>query len=713
MPGKNSRDSNPLACGIQTGIRTRALPTLVATAEVATLAVAMLRPLIIAAFLTLPAGAWAQAPDSAPLISSTGTVAAPQPPPATAQPSAPAATWETQKHARTYLLSIPSPRGQIVDRNGAPLAQTRVSYNLGIAFPTPLAFSDRQAVAFAQQEVAAAQAILGRPIPFTPELALKHYKNRGVLPYVIVQDLKPLEIDAIRKRNSESLVLQPTYQRFYPGGAFAGHVIGYAGRTGRMPDGVLQNNDVLWPGAEGREGIEQSFNDQLQGKPGTLNISFDPAGKKSSEQVMVPPQPGYNVITTIDENIQRLCEQSLAKGTKRGAIVVMDPNNGDILALASWPTINPNAFIPIITAADYKVLQDDPNIPLLPRAFRSAYPPGSTFKVFVGLAALNSGKMEAGDEFNCPSAMTIGNLVFRNWKKTDAGSLNFADALTQSCNTWFYQCGMKIGGRVITDYCSWIGLGAKTGIPLAAEAEGRVMNDEYMMRVYKRHMLNGDLANLSIGQGDTLISPLQMAQAMGAIGNGGTLYQTRLVSQVQSVDGQIVTAYDVRARGVIDITEKTMKTMRRSMIAVVSSRMGTAGRASVKNVDVAGKTGTAQWGPKNKERTAAWFAGFAPAEEPRYAFAAVYEGDAGNDDVHGGTEAAPLIGRVLKEVFKDEPKPTKKKKKDDGEEESEDGEESEDAPRRSVERAPAPAPKPAPTPAPKRGWFQWFRPGGR
>ena len=147
-----------------------------------------------------------------------------------------------------------------------------------------------------------------------------------------------------------------------------------------------------------------------------------------------------------------------------------------------------------------------------------------------------------------------------------------------------------------------------------------------MMRVYKRRMY-GDIANLSIGQGDA-DHALQMAQAMAAIGNGGTLYQTRLVSQVQSVDSQIVTAYDVRARGVLSITDKTLKTLRRGMVAVVSSRMGTAGRAQVDRVDVAATTATAQWGPKQSERTAAWFAGFSPADEPLSAFAPLYEGDA-------------------------------------------------------------------------------------
>ena len=175
----------------------------------------MLRTLIIAAAFTLPFGAWAQAPESAPLLGSTGTAAVSRPA-AEAKPDSLTPTWETQKHARTYLLSIPAPRGQIVDRNGSPLAQTRVSYNLAVAFPTPLRFNDQQAAAFAQQQVASARAILGRPIPFTADKVVTHYKNRGVLPYVIAQDLKPMEIDASRQKNSQSLVLQPTYQRFYP-----------------------------------------------------------------------------------------------------------------------------------------------------------------------------------------------------------------------------------------------------------------------------------------------------------------------------------------------------------------------------------------------------------------------------------------------------------------------------------------------------------------
>jgi cell division protein FtsI/penicillin-binding protein 2 len=189
-------------------------------------------------------------------------------------------------------------------------------------------------------------------------------------------------------------------------------------------------------------------------------------------------------------------------------------------------------------------------------------------------------------------------LTFRNWKKADGGSMNFAMALTQSCDTWFYQVGMKIGPRLILDYAQQFGFGQRTGLPLASESSGLMPSDDYMLKTHKRRIMNGDVANLSIGQGDATVTPLQMAMAMAAVGNGGTLYAARLVQQVQSIDNQIVTAYDVRARALIDMDKEINKEVHKAMAAVVSSPAGTAGRASVPNVSVAGKTGTAQWGPK-------------------------------------------------------------------------------------------------------------------
>ena len=587
-----------------------------------------------------------------------------------------APTWETQKHANAYVLAIPAPRGQIVDRKGAPLAQTRVSHNLALAFPTPPTMSDTDALAYGRREVARAQTLISRPITFNGDAMLRHYKNRAALPWMLAQDLKPGELEAFKRGKVESLVLQPVYVRVYPNGALAAHIIGYAGRAGKTLDGPVENNEPLWPNAEGRAGLEDSFDDQLQGKTGQLNMAFDAQGKKASEQIIIPPQPGYNVVTSLDAHIQQVCEDALAHGVKRGAMVIVDPNTGDVLAMASWPSFNPNMFVPKISDTDFNMLKDDPNIPLLPRAYQSTYPPGSTFKVFVGVAAMQSGKIDKDDEFNCPSSMEIGGLRFRNWKHSDGGSMAFVMALTQSCDTWFYQVGIKIGPQVMCDYANQFGFGQRSGLPLAAEAPGLIPSDDYMLKAHKRKMLNGDSANISIGQGDVLVTPLQLAMAMGAVGNGGTLYAARLVKQVQSIDNQIVTAYDVRPRTFIDIDKDIVKEVRQAMASVVSSPAGTAGRAQVAGVSVAGKTGTAQWGPKNAEKTAAWFAGFAPADKPRYAFSVVYESDVKNaDDVHGGTSAAPLIGKVLRQLFKEEPvvKEKKSKKKKSKEDTDEDG----------------------------------------
>jgi penicillin-binding protein 2 len=271
----------------------------------------------------------------------------------------------------------------------------------------------------------------------------------------------------------------------------------------------------------------------------------------------------------------------------------------------------------------------------------------------VGIAALESHAIQPNDQYECVPAIQIGNVTFHNWKKGNRGALNFVQALTESCDTWFYQVGIRTGAQAIIDWALQLGFGAKCGIPLRGEAEGRVPNDQYMKATHGRRLLNGDIANMSIGQGDTQVTPLQMAQAMGIVANGGTVYQTRLVQQVQTFDNQIVTAYQVRAKRTLNLSSETLDELHTGMIDVVNGAGGTAHQASLDNAEVAGKTGTAQWGPKNKERTAAWFAGFLPADQPQYAFAAVYEGDVGSK-VHGGSAAAPMIADVFKEIYKGE-----------------------------------------------------------
>src|SRR5437588_8404724 len=560
-------------------------------------------------------------------------------------------TFETQKLARTYVLDIPAPRGQITDRTGLPLAQNKVSYNLAVSFPTPLDFTDAKAVGFAWEKIDKAAKLTGRSIKISDDAILRHYHNRGILPLEIAQNLSKSEYEGIKDRSKDFLVVRPIYVRTYPNGKIAGQIIGYTGKTGRNLDGIIDNHETLWPETEGRDGLEQTFNELLAGKHGEYKITFDKDGRKTSEKVIKSAVPGNNIVTTLDLRLQQLAEKALESKAKRGAIVIVDPTEGDILAMASWPTYDPNLFVPSISAAKFKQLQDDPDLPLLPRAFRSAYPPGSTFKVAVGIAALETGAIHPDDLYQCVPGIQIGNVTFHNWKKGDRGALNFIQALTESCDTWFYQVGIKTGAEPIIEWALKLGFGAKCGIPLRGEAEGRIPNDEYMKATHGRKLLNGDIANLSIGQGDTQVTPLQMAQAMAIVANGGRFYQTRLVRQLRSVDHEIVPAYELREKRSPEVSAKTMEEVRAGMIEVVNGANGTGHEAQLEGVEVAGKTGTAQWGPKNKERTAAWFAGFLPADEPKYAFAAVYEGDVGSK-VHGGTTAAPMIADIFQDIYK-------------------------------------------------------------
>lgn len=560
----------------------------------------------------------------------------------------PEPSWETRRQARTFFFNIPAPRGLITDRNGRPIAQTRLSYNLAVNFPGRDDWSDAQILHYARSQAEQARRLVGRAPVLNERAVVSHFRNRNLLPFDLIEDLSPRELAAATKGLSGDLVLRQTYLRFYPHGRLAAHVVGYVGRVAPLSLRPIENRDLIFPETEGREGLEKIFNDQLTGLPGELHMTFNEEGVKVSERVARPPVPGRNVITTLDLDLQRLCEEALAKGARRGAIVVIEVGTGEVLALASWPSFDPNVFVPVVRPEVFARLQNDRDVPLLPRAFRSAYPPGSTFKTITGLAALQSGAITAGQKFNCPPSFQVGNVVFRNWKKEGAGFLNFTQAMAQSCNTYFYQVGLKTGAQPIIDWSFQLGLGRRTGLMLEAEASGNVPTDEYMLRVHKRRILPGDVANLSIGQGDLLITPVQMAQAYAILAAGGEFAQTRLVKQVQQLDNTVTAAYPERIRAVLPICPEVLEDLKRALVAVTES--GTGGRARVKGIKVAGKTGTAQWGPKQRQRTAAWFAGYLPAGNPQFAFAALYESEPGVK-AGGGSHAAPLIGRVFGEYL--------------------------------------------------------------
>src|SRR5438477_1100400 len=284
-------------------------------------------------------------------------------------------TFETQKLARTYILDVPAPRGQITDRNGVPLAQNRLSYNLAINFPTPLDFSDTQALSFVREKINKAEKLISRTLRISDEAILRNYRNRGIMPVEIAQNLSQTEYKEVKDNLPAGMIVRPVYVRTYPNGKLAGQIVGYTGKTGRNPDGIVDNHETLWPETEGREGLEQTFNEMLAGKHGEYKLTFDKDGRKTSEKLVTAPVPGYNIVSTLDLHLQELAEKTLEAKANRSAIVIVDPNNGHILALASGPPYDPNLFIPSISSEKFKALQDYPNIPLLPRAFRSSYPP--------------------------------------------------------------------------------------------------------------------------------------------------------------------------------------------------------------------------------------------------------------------------------------------------------------------------------------------------
>lgn len=575
------------------------------------------------------------------------------------------AGWQTQKEARTFTLSVPAPRGLIVDRHGMPLAQCRVAQHLALNFPFLGAkATDAQILAYATQRVADANRVLHKNWNLSQDRVLQHYKNRRWLPLVfsisdgINEELSPEQQEKIIPyiKQGGGLMMQPAYLRVYPKGAFASHIIGYTGKTRPLPLGPIQDGDTMFEEQEGREGLEKSFDRDLQGKPGAINILFNPDGTKMKEEILRRPVPGNNVVTTLDYNFQKYAENALAKHTTGGAMVILDIKTGEILAMASFPLYDLNLFIPGITTQNFQRLSQDKGLPLFARSFRGEYPPASTFKVVVSLAGLESGAISPRTAYDCSSSLQVGDRVFHNWNKEGEGEMNVVSAIKRSCNTWFYQAGLATGATPIAAMATRLGFGERTGIPLAAEAPGFVPTDSWFMQHLGHKMLGGDIANFSIGQGRTLVTPLQAAQAMAAVADSANIPQVRLIKQVQDINDRVLQTFAPAVRRKVDLKQLARDTVVKGMIAVVNGENGTGQAAAIDakyHCKIAGKTGTAQWKP-NENRNLAWFTGFLPVEDPLYAYAVVYEGQPG-EEISGGKKAAPIIHEVFENIFKNAP----------------------------------------------------------
>jgi penicillin-binding protein 2 len=407
---------------------------------------------------------------------------------------------------------------------------------------------------------------------------------------------------------------------------------------------------------EGKSNIEKAMDDYLRGKPGIRYMKRNAKGTIEGVLKEEPPQAGGNVVLTIDARIQMITEEAL-RAVGRGAAVVVDPNTGDILAMASVPSFNPNTFIPSIKAKDWEALRANTANPLVNRAI-SAFPPGSTFKLVTALAGLRKGLASA--RYNCGGGVGYGNHFFRCHIAERGGThgvIGLADALKVSCNSYFYQMGNAAGIQAIDETGKTLGLGQQTGIETTSEQAGVLPSPDWMRVHYPRERwTSAYTANVSIGQGYVLVSPLQLAMVYATIANGGVSYFPRLVKNVVDAEGkpilndkgQPAIPQEPKVHGDLrfDFKQEQIALAKQGLWKVVNEAGGTGGKARIEGVQVAGKTGSAQAMTQGKSDTIAWFGCFAPADNAKYAVAVMVQGGKG-----GGAVAAPIAHRILERTL--------------------------------------------------------------
>ena len=579
---------------------------------------------------------------------------------------------------KEVTVRVPGVRGEIRDRGGVVLATNRASYEvtfdlkaivdryreqLGVEEKVPTVKyeaneggmkrprEEPDIVQIVQDTVIPEMEGLGLAENFNSEQMQMHYRgSSGLVPYSYRRDLTfdDFAVFAEHDYNIPGVDIEVKPLRVYPYDALACHILGYL----KLPDiqrvaaEKREEFDHYVADDYGGAGIEKSMDELLQGRAGKRTMRRDEKGVIRGEIDYVRPSAGADVYLTIDAKVQYIAEEAM-RSVGRGSAVVMDPRNGDILAMVSVPSYNPNRFIPAVSPDDWTRYTTDEASPMYNRAL-SQHPPGSTFKIPIALAGCLSNTNRRN--FYCGGGVQYGNKFMQCWigaKGGRHGSLDLSEAIKRSCNCYFYQYGNETGIRNILDITGKMGLGRKSGVPLDGEMSGLVPSPEWLKL---RGLVWSDAytAMTSIGQGFTEATPLQMASVTCTVANGGKVFQPRLIRQVVEKDGKVVVPdepvlkADLAKEG---LTSAELEQVKRGMWKVVNEEGGTAGRARSPNFAAAGKTGTAQTG-NSREPTNAWFICFAPYEEPEVAIAIfIHNADS------GGKCGAPIAGHIMKQIM--------------------------------------------------------------
>ncbi len=540
---------------------------------------------------------------------------------------------EIDKQNRIRILTIPASRGVIFDRNGVPLVKNIPTFDLTVR---------REDLNKSPEDLKRLGLLIGMKVEYLKS-RIERDHLQPFMPLVIKKDISFKEVAKIEAKKSDipGVQVNVVEGREYVFGTSTAHLLGYIGVEEKMTSPVVSEPFV------GKAGIEKVYNTVLSGIPGKKIIEVNAAGDIIRTVRIYRPIRGQDINLTIDINLQLEADRVM-KG-KSGAIVAMNPRNGEILALYSAPSFDPNLFSRGISEREWKGLLSDPRRPLINRAIQSTYAPGSTFKIVTAIAALEEGIITGQTRYYCSGGIYLGRL-FRCWKSEGHGSVDLYKAIVESCDVYFYEIGKRMDINTLAQYAFDLGLGKKTGIELEGESMGIVPTTEWKKTAIGEEWYKGETLNTAIGQGYLSVTPLQMARLVSAIVNGGRLYRPYLIKKPEN---------NLEPESILKIKQEYLKMIRDALVGVVEEEKGTGYLARSDIVSIGGKTGTTQVIGVDEDikevprqyRDHAWFVAYAPVNDPEIVVVVFVEHGG-----HGSTGAAPIAKRIIETYFEGHPR---------------------------------------------------------
>ncbi len=552
---------------------------------------------------------------------------------------------------RVRIRQIAAPRGHILDRNGKEIVTNRPSFNV------VLIREDSHDIDDVLKRLA---GVLHEDISELWERIREAAGKPLYIPIVLKEDINWETLAFLENHNQEfsGIRIEVVPVRVYHYGDLASHVIGYLGVINKKElaaaDPEKYNGDDL----VGKMGLEKLREKDLRGERGYSSSEVNARGFEQKLLKKVDPLSGKQITLTLDVGMQQVAESMMAAEDKSGAVVAMEVKTGKVLVSVSAPPIHLEDFTGGISTKNWKALLDNPKHPLINKVVQGLYPPGSTFKLVSALAGLATGAVTGSTILNCPGFYRLGNHVYLCWKHSGHGAVDLQRAITESCDVYFYQVGQRVGVDTLAKYAHMLGLGEKTGVEMENEKSGLIPTREWKWKRYRQKWQEGETLSVAIGQGFDLVTPMQINLMTAIVANGGKVLVPQLVETVRDADGKIVENFKPKVVRELTGFGKYLALIRQGMIGVVNGEHGTARKARIAGITVAGKTGSAQVvkiaqyrGLKDEDipykyRDHAWFTCFAPAEDPEIAVTVLVE-----HGLHGGSGAAPIAKAVLEKYF--------------------------------------------------------------